>query len=61
MIKDGPGPYCTPAPLSLCILEPVVLPPPEAPRGVAFLARLHGGTRERRALRASVERKDGRP
>jgi hypothetical protein len=54
------SPYALPAPLSLCILDPIVQPPPEAPRSVAFLARLHGGTRERRALRDSVEKKDAR-
>jgi hypothetical protein len=45
------------------VLELCTLPMPEKlvrshPRGTAWLARTHGGQRERRALRAVIERKD---
>ena len=45
------------------VLELCTLPQPEKrlrpqPRGVAWLVRAHGGQRERRALRNSVEKKD---
>jgi hypothetical protein len=47
------------------VLDMCTSPMPEKrvrsrPRGTAWLARTHGGQRERRALRAVVERKDGK-
>lgn len=49
-----------PVPVELASLPPVVLPPPQARCRPARLVQLHGGTRERRALRRSIERKDAR-
>jgi hypothetical protein len=47
-----------PVPVELASRPPVVLPPPQALRRPTHLARLQGGTRERRALRRSIERKE---
>jgi hypothetical protein len=47
-----------PVPVELASRPPVVLPPAQARPRPARLARLYGGSRERRAVRSRLERKD---
>jgi len=52
---------CCPPPVPVALASLPMLPrqPPEGLRGVAWLARLHGGARQRRGRRArTLERKD---
>jgi hypothetical protein len=51
----------SPPPVELAMCTKPMLPVPRLrprPRGVAWLASVHGGQRERRAIRSRVERKD---
>jgi len=48
-----------PVELAMCTKPiPMPLPMRSRPHGVAWLASVHGGQRERRAIRSRVERKD---
>jgi hypothetical protein len=53
----------SPPPVELAMCTKPMLPVPRLrprPRGVAWLASVHGGQRERRAVRAAREKKDAR-